>query len=70
MTNAELVAQRDALLVARFRGVRTIEIEGKRVTYTTDSEMAAAITDLERRIASINEGGRRRRILTSASKGL
>ena len=66
----ELPAQRDALLAARFRGVRTIEIEGKRVTYATDAEMAAAITDLERRIASINEGGRRRRILTSASKGL
>ena len=70
MTNAELIAQREALLAARFRGVRTIEIEGKRVTYATDAEMAAAITDLERRIASTSEGGRRRRILTSASKGL
>ena len=32
--------------------------------------MAAAITDLERRIAAVQEGGRKRRILTSASKGL
>jgi hypothetical protein len=70
MTFDELVAQRDALLAARFRGVRTIEIEGKRVTYATDAEMAAALTDLERRIVSSTEGGRRRRILTSASKGL
>ena len=70
MTFDELVAQRDALLAARFRGVRTIEIEGKRVTYASDAEMAAAITDLERRIATASEGGRRRRILTSASKGL
>jgi hypothetical protein len=50
--------------------VRTIEIDGRRVTYLTDAEMAAAITDLERRIAGAQEGGLRRRILTSASKGL
>jgi hypothetical protein len=50
--------------------VETVEIEGRRVTYATDAEMAAAITDLERRIAAAANGGRRRRILTSASKGL
>jgi hypothetical protein len=70
MTLDELIAQRDALLAARYRGLRTVEIEGRRITYATDAEMAAAITDLERRIASAQEGGRRRRILTSASKGL
>jgi hypothetical protein len=70
MTLEQLVGQRDALLAARFRGVRSVEIEGKRVSYATDGEMAAAITDLERRIATATEGGRRRRILTSASKGL
>ncbi len=70
MTLVELIAQRDALLAARFRGVRTVEIEGKRVTYATDAEMASALTDLERRIAKATEGGHRRRILTSASKGL
>ena len=46
-----MIAQRDALLAARFRGVRTVEIEGRRVTFATDAEMAAAITDLERRVA-------------------
>ena len=66
----EMTAQRDALLAARFRGVRTVEIEGRRVTFATDAEMAAAITDLERRIAAAQDGGRKRRILTSASKGL
>jgi hypothetical protein len=66
----EMMVQRDALLSARFRGLRTVEIEGRRVTYASDSEMAAAITDLERRIAAAQEGGRKRRILTSASKGL
>ena len=70
MTLEELTAQRDALLKARFRGVRTVEYDGKRVTYASDAELAAAITDIERRIASADEDGRRRRILTSASKGL
>lgn len=70
MTLEEMTAQRDALLAARFRGVRTVEIDGRRVTYASDTEMAAAITDLERRMAAASDGGRRRRILTSASKGL
>jgi hypothetical protein len=70
MTLDEMIAQRDALLAARFRGVRTVEIEDRRVTFATDSEMSAAITDLERRIAAGQESGRKRRILTSASKGL
>lgn len=70
MTLEEMLAQRDALLAARFRGVRTVEIDGRRVTYASDAEMAAAIIDLERRIAATREGGRKRRILTSASKGL
>ena len=56
MTLEELTAQRDALLAARFRGVRTVEIDGRRVTYASDTEMAAAITDLERRIAAAEEG--------------
>ena len=70
MTLEELSAQREALLTARYRGVRTVEIDGRRVTYATDNEMAAAITDLERRMALASSDGRRRRILTSASKGL
>ena len=55
MTLEEMTAQRDALLAARYRGVRTVEIDGRRVTYATDTEMAAAITDLERRIALASE---------------
>ena len=70
MTLEEMTVQRDVLLAARFRGVRTVEIDGRRVTYASDAEMAAAVTDLERRIAATQEGGRKRRILTSASKGL
>lgn len=70
MTIEEMTAQLEALLAARFRGLRTVEIDGRRVTYATDAEMAAAITDLERRIALAGKDGRRRRVLTSASKGL
>jgi hypothetical protein len=39
---AQLTAWRDALMAARYRGVRTVEYDGKRVTYATDGEMAAA----------------------------
>ena len=70
MTLEEMTAQRDALLAARFRGVRTVEIEGRRITYATDAEMAAAIADLERRIADAEVGARRRIVRTAASKGL
>ena len=70
MTEAEMIARRDALLDARWRGVRTIEVEGRRVTYATDAEMAAAIADLERRIDATRTGGRRRIVRTTASKGL
>jgi hypothetical protein len=70
MTLEELTAQRDALLAARYAGSRTVEIDGRRVTYAGDTEMAAAITDIERRLATVSQDGRRRRILTSASKGL
>ena len=48
---AQLTAWRDALMAARYRGVRTVEYDGKRITYATDGEIAAALADLERRIA-------------------
>jgi hypothetical protein len=58
MTLEELTAQRDTLLAARYRGLRTVEIDGRRVTYAIDNEIAAAITDLERRIAQASSDGR------------
>ncbi|MBK8176600.1 MAG: hypothetical protein IPK66_15415 [Rhodospirillales bacterium] len=70
MTFEEMTAQRDALLAARYRGVRTVEYDGRRVTYATDVEMAAALADLEKRIAQAETGTPRRRIFTSATKGL
>lgn len=65
-----MIARRDALLSARWRGVRTVEIEGRRVTYATDTEMASAIADIERRIAQAETGAQRRIVRTTASKGL
>jgi len=41
-----MTAHRDVRLAARFRGVRTVEIEGKRVTYAIDAAMASALTNL------------------------
>ena len=70
MTLDDLIARREALLIARFRGVRTVEIEGRRITYATDAEMAAALGDLERRIAIAQTGATRRIIKTTADKGL
>jgi hypothetical protein len=49
---AQLTQWRDALMAARYRGVRTVEHDGKRVSYATDAEMAAALADLDRRIGA------------------
>jgi hypothetical protein len=70
MSLEEMTAQLGALLAARYRGVRTVEVDGRRITYATDAEMAAALADLEKQIATAGSGTPRRRIFTSASKGL
>lgn len=51
LTLTELRALRDALIRQRARGLRTCAFLGQSVTYATDAEMAAALADLERRIA-------------------
>lgn len=48
---AELEAMRDALIRARAAGTREVQTGDMRVRYGTDAEMAAAIADLEARIA-------------------
>ncbi len=71
MTLAEMQAQLDALLAARFRGVRSTSYDGKTVTYGSDAEMARAIADLEARIAAVSgTSGSRRVTRVTASKGL
>ena len=47
---AQLTTWRDALMAARYQGVRTVEYDGKRITYASDGEMAAALADLNRQI--------------------
>lgn len=57
-TLAELQAQLEGLLKARATGVARVEFtsgETRRVTeYKSDADMAAAIADLERRIAALS----------------
>jgi len=59
MTLDDLKTRHGALLAARYSGTRSVSYDGKTVTYGTDAEMAAAIADIERRIASIERGARR-----------
>ncbi len=65
----ELTAMRDALIRARASGTRSLDYEGRRITYATDSEMAAALADLERRIASASRAPARA-VRINASKGV
>ena len=43
----QLLAWREALLRARYAGTRTVECDGRKVEYRSDSEMASALADLE-----------------------
>ena len=65
---AELETLRDALIRARAQGVRSLLYDGKRVEYQSDAELAAAIADLDRRIAQANATSVRT-IAFSTSKG-
>lgn len=65
---AQLTAWRDALMAARYRGVLTVEYDGKRVTYASDGEMAAALSHLNRQIAGTTE--RISVVRIQSSKGL
>lgn len=65
---AQLEAWRDALLKARYAGLRIVEYDGRRVTYATDAEMATALADLDRRIAAAS-APRINQIRISSSKG-
>lgn len=48
--------------------IRTVEYDGKRVTYASDGEMAAALADLNRQIAGA--AGRVSVVRIQSSKGL
>ena len=55
----ELKLRHSALLAARYSGTRSVSYDGKTVTYGTDAELAAAISDVERRIAKVERGAGR-----------
>ena len=59
MTLEELKLRHSALLAARYSGTRSVSYDGKTVTYGTDAELAAAISDVERRIAKVERGAGR-----------
>lgn len=59
MTLEELKLRHSALLGARYSGTRSVSYDGKAVTYGTDAELAAAISDVERRIAKLERGAGR-----------
>jgi len=59
MTLDELKLHHGALLAARYSGTRSVSYDGKTVNYGTDAELAAAIGDVERRIAKLERGAGR-----------
>ena len=70
MTLEQLKAQREALQAARFNGVLTVKAGDKTVTYKSNVEIEAALSDLEREIARLQGRPRARRIRTICGKGL
>ena len=73
-TAADLRSQLESLRKARASGIRSIEFNAgngssRRVEYKDDAQMAAAIADLESRIAAI-EGRRVSTIHIHTSKGI
>ena len=59
MTLDELKLRHSALLAARYSGTRSVSYDGKTVNYGTDAELAAAISDIERRVAKLERGAGR-----------
>ena len=70
MTLEQLKAQQEALQAARFNGVLTVKAGDKTVTYKSNTEIQAALSDLEREIARLQGRPRARRIRTVCGKGL
>ena len=59
MTLDDLKSRHSALLAARYSGTRSVSYDGKSVTYGSAAELAAAASDIERRIAALEKRGRR-----------
>ena len=59
MTLDDLKSRHSALQAARYSGTRSVSYDGKTVNYGSDAELAAAIGDIERRIAKLERGAGR-----------
>jgi hypothetical protein len=59
MTLDDLKSRHSALLAARYSGTRSVSYDGKSINYGSDAELAAAIADIERRIAKLERGAGR-----------
>ena len=59
MTLDDLKSRHSALLAARYSGTRSVSYDGKSINYGSDAELAAAIADLERRMAALERTNRR-----------
>jgi len=59
MTIDDLKSRHSALLAARYSSTRSVSYDGKTLTYGTDAELAAAVFDIERRIAKAERGAGR-----------
>ncbi|OCX64191.1 hypothetical protein BFP70_01355 [Thioclava sp. SK-1] len=70
MTLEELIACRDKLRRARFKGIMTVTIDGETITYKTDAQMAAGLASIEAEISKLTRGPRPRTIYPQATKGL
>lgn len=64
-----LKSQLATLQDVRAKGVLKVRMNDEEVTYRTDAELAAAISDLERRIAA-TQGQTIRQVRFHTSKGL
>ena len=68
-TLATLQTQLANLREVRASGRRSVAYQNGRVEFRSDEELAAAIADIERRIAAL-QGGRPHTIVVYTSKGL
>jgi len=59
MTLDDLKSRHSILLAARYSGKRSVSYDGKSVTYGSDAELAAAVSDIERRIEAAEKPSRR-----------
>jgi hypothetical protein len=65
---ADLQQQLAKLRSARAKSYRRVQYGDRQVEYKSDSEMAAAIADLERRLSAL-QGGRVTAVRIQSSKG-